>query len=232
MNGEAAAAFVKQAGPLGSGGLHQEGFAMTLIRSAIVGAGFWAGLGAAAPSGASAAEMIHVRGTVATVEGNHVTVHTREGKDVALTLGDNWKLGGVQKAGMADIKAGTFIGTANTVGPTGAKALEVVVFPEAMRGTGEGDYGWDLKPQSAMTNATVSNPVQGVDGQTVTLTYKGGEKKVTIPPDVPIVTLVPATAGDVKPGAAVFISGAPDASGAMMEKGFLAVGKDGVTPPM
>ncbi len=179
-----------------------------------------------------AADPIHVRGTVSAVEGGKVTIHTREGKDVAVTLGDGWKFSGVEKASMADIKAGTFIGTANQDGAGGAKALEVVVFPEAMRGAGEGDYGWDLQPKTFMTNATVSDPVAGVEGQTVTLTYKGGQKKVTIAPDTPIVTVGPATAADVKPGVAVFMSSAPDSSGAFPGPGFLAVGKNGVTPPM
>lgn len=200
--------------------------AFTLRTAALVAAG----LVAAAP--AWAADPIHVRGTVSSVDAGKVTIHTREGKDVALTLGDNWKIAGVVKASMADIKAGTFIGTANQDSGGGAKALEVVVFPEAMRGTGEGDYGWDLKPKSSMTNATVSNPVTGVDGQTVTLTYKGGQKKVTIAPDTPIVTVGPATAADVKPGVAVFVSSTPDSAGALPGPGFLAVGKDGATPPM
>ena len=159
-------------------------------------------------------------------------VKTREGTDVSLMLGDNWKIGGVTKASLGDIKQGTFIGTANMVGPDGAKALEVVVFPEAMRGTGEGDYGWDLKPKSQMTNATVSSQVEGVDGQTVTLTYKGGEKKVKIAPDTPIVMIGGATAADIKPGAAVFMSAVPGTSPDMLDKGFIAVGKDGAVPPM
>ena len=188
------------------------------------------GLLLAAP--AWAADPIHVRGIVSVVDGSKVTVHTREGKDVAVTLGDGWKFAGVEKAAMTDIKAGSFIGTANQEGAGGAKALEVVVFPEAMRGTGEGDYGWDLKPKSSMTNATVSNPVTGVDGQTVTLTYKGSQKKVTIAPDTPIVTIGPATAADVKPGVAVFIASAPDGAGDFPGPGFLAVGKNGVAPPM
>lgn len=181
--------------------------------------------------GAQAADL-HVRGVVTAVEGAKVTIKTREGSDATLTLGDNWTIGGVTKASMADIKAGTFVGTANMVGPTGAKALEVVVFPDAMRGTGEGDYGWDLKPNSSMTNATVSNPVEGVDGRTVTLTYKGGQKKVTIAPDTPIVMVGGATAADIKPGAAVFLFATPGAAPSTLDKGFIAVGKDGAIPPM
>jgi uncharacterized protein Veg len=180
---------------------------------------------------AQAADTMHVRGTVAAVNGSKIMIRTNDGKDVSLVLGDGWKIAGVTKASMADIKQGTFIGTANMVGSDGAKALEVVVFPDSMRGTGEGDYGWDLKPHSQMTNATVSNQVQGVDGQTVTLTYKGGEKKVKVAPNTPIVRIGSGTAADVIPGATVFIS-APSGASDTLDKGFIAVGQDGAVPPM
>jgi hypothetical protein len=186
----------------------------------------------AGPLAALAADPMHVRGVITSVDAGKVTVKTREGKDVSLMLGDNWKLAGIVPATLADVKPGTFIGTANMVGPSGAKALEVVVFPEAMRGTGEGDYGWDLKPNSSMTNANVKSEVNGVDGQTLTLAYKGGEKKVTIPPGTPIVTFAPVTAADVKPGAAVFMVTTPGSMADMFDKGFMAVGKDGAVPPM
>ncbi len=203
---------------------------MTLFRCTLIAAAcmpFLLGWGATA----RAADPVHVRGTITAVEGSKLTLKTREGKDLALTVGPDWKIGGVAKASLDDIKPGTFIGTANVVGPSGAKALEVVVFPEALRGTGEGDYGWDLQPNSQMTNATVSNPVQGVDGRTVTLTYKGGVKKVTIPPNAPIVDVVAATADDLKPGAAVFIFGAA-AEATLNPPGQIVVGKDGIVPPM
>lgn len=189
-------------------------------------------LGTVGSVAAQTASPIHVRGVIDKVDGSTVTIKTREGKDVSLMLGDNWKLAGIVPATMGDIKPGTFIGTANMVDPSGAKAIEVVVFPEAMRGTGEGDYGWDLKPGSSMTNATVSSKVDGVDGQTVSLSYKGGEKKVAIPPGTPVVTFAPATAADVKAGAAVFAVATPGASPDRLEKGFMAVGQNGAVPPM
>ena len=133
---------------------------------------------------------------------------------------------------MADIKPGTFIGTATLPGETDTmKALEVVVFPEKMRGVGEGHYPWDLQPKSSMTNANVTHAVQGVDGQTVTLAYKGGEKSVAISATTPIVTIVEAGKDDLKPGAQVFIV-TPSDSGGKLAKGFVAVGKDGAAPPM
>jgi hypothetical protein len=179
-----------------------------------------------------AADPVHVRGTVASVDGTSVKIKTNDGRDIGLTIGDDWKIAGVVPASISDVKAGVFIGTANVEDSSGSRALEVVVFPEKMRGTGEGDYGWDLKPKSSMTNANVEQTVQSVDGSTVTLKYKGGEKKVTITPSTPIVTFADATKDDVKPGAKVFIAGAPSADGTMMIKGFIAVGKDGLTPPM
>ena len=183
-------------------------------------------------SPAFAADQVHVRGTVGTVEGSAVTVQDNEGKSFHLTLGDAWRVGGIIPANLTDIKQGTFIGTANVEGSDGNKALEVVVFPEAMRGTGEGNYGWDLKPKSSMTNATVKSEVEGVDGRTLSLSYKGGEKKVVIPPGTPIVTVGAATQEDVKPGAKVFVSGEPTGDGTMLSKGFIAVGKEGAIPPM
>ncbi len=179
-----------------------------------------------------AADPLHVRGTVASVDGSAVKIKTNDGKDIGLTIGDDWKIAGVVPASLSDVKKGVFIGTANVQDSSGNRALEVVVFPEKMRGTGEGDYGWDLKPKSSMTNANVEQTVQSVAGSTVTLKYKGGEKTVTITPSTPIVTFADATKDDVKPGAKVFIAGAPSSDGTMLTKGFIAVGKDGTTPPM
>jgi len=91
-----------------------------------------------------AADTLHVRGTVASVQGSAVKVKTNDGKDIGLTIGDEWKIAGVVPASLTDVKKGVFIGTANVKDGNGNRALEVVVFPEKMRGTGEGDYGWDL----------------------------------------------------------------------------------------
>ena len=202
---------------------HTHRFGIVLVLASAVGF-----LGA----GAQAADAVHVRGSVASVDGATVSIKDNDGKDFGLTLGDNWKIAGVVPAALTDVKPGTFIGTANTEGPDGNKALEVVVFPEAMRGTGEGNYGWDLKPKSAMTNATVGQSVESVDGRKITLKYKGGEKTVTISPATPIVTIAGATKDDIKAGAKVFVSGVPSDDGTHLTKGFIAVGKDGVTPPM
>lgn len=191
-----------------------------------------AALGLAA-AGSANADPIHERGTITSLDGSVLKIKDRDGKDVMLNLDDGWKIVGASKATMADIKPGTFIGTATTGEDAGMKAVEVVVFPEAMKGTGEGHYAWDLQPggKTMMTNATVNNEVKGTDGKTVTLTYKGGEKKVDIKDNTPIVQLGDATKADLKPGAKVFVN-ASAMTGDKLEKGAVIVGVGGVTPPM
>jgi hypothetical protein len=137
---------------------------------------------------------VRVRGSVVSLEGTKLVVHAKDGKDITVTLNDNFAALAVVKSSMADIKEGTFIGTATVTQPDSTlRSMEVVVFPDKMRGTGEGHYPWDLGSNSMMTNATVSNAVKGVEGQTITVTYKGGEKKIEVPANVPVVTIVPAT---------------------------------------
>ncbi len=189
-------------------------------------------LGIAALSPAQAAETVHVRGTIVGLEGSTLTVKTREGPNAAVTLKPGFKVAGIAKASAGDIKPGDFVGIASL--PTaagGAGAVEVLVFPPSMKGTGEGSYPWDLKPKSTMTNATVTNAVKGVEGRTVKLSYKGGEKTISIPDGTPIVTFGPATKADLKPGAMVFVPAQRGADGALAA-GFVAVGANGVNPPM
>ncbi len=181
---------------------------------------------------ARATDVVRTRGTVVSLEGSKLVVHPKEGADVTINLPEKFSVLAVVKASMADIKPGTFIGTATMTKPDSTlRSMEVVVFPEGMKGTGEGHYPWDLPGSSAMTNATVTNAVKGVDGQTVTMTYKGGEKKIEIPADVPVVTLFPATAADIKPGEAVFVPGQRGEDGAI-HASVVLFGKDGVVPPM
>ncbi len=175
---------------------------------------------------------VRVRGTVASLDGSKLVVRAKDGKDVNVSLKDNYAALAVVKSSMDDIKQGTFIGTATMPQPDGSlRAVEVVVFPESLRGFGEGHYPWDLGSSSMMTNATIANKVQSTDGQTVTVTYKGGEKKVTIPTNVPIVALVPADKSDIKSGATVFVPTEKQADGTLLS-GAILFGKDGVVPPM
>ncbi len=173
-----------------------------------------------------------VRGSVVSLDGSKLVVHAKDGKDVSVNLADKFTVLAVVKSSMADIKQGTFIGTATVTQPNSTlRSQEVVVFPENLRGFGEGHYPWDLGSRSMMTNATVANAVKGVDGQTVTVTYKGGEKTIDIPDNVPVVALVPADKADITPGAMVFVPSVRQSDGSLTS-GAVLFGKDGVVPPM
>jgi hypothetical protein len=177
-------------------------------------------------------EIVRVRGSVASFDGSVLTVKSREGADVTIKLGDSFRIASVVKATIADIKPGVFIGTASLPkDKTSSRALEVLIFPEALRGTGEGDYPWDLMPNSTMTNGTVGSSVESVEGPTVTVAYKGGERKITVGPDTPIVTLGPADKSDIKPGAPVFSATRKQADGSLTAVS-VTLGKNGVAPPM
>ena len=173
-----------------------------------------------------------VRGTIQGVEGDVVVVKSRSGEDVKLRMTSDIRLVGIIKISLADIKLGSFIGTTTVPGPDGRQdAVEVHVFPENMRGTGEGTRPYDLRPNSTMTNATVAEQVAGTDGQTLLIKYKDGEKKVTVGPDTPVVTYVAADKSDLKAGAKIiaFVKQLPDGS---FETNRISVGRDGLTPPM
>lgn len=173
-----------------------------------------------------------LRGTIAAIDGNTATIATREGTTVPVKLADNWSVALVAPIAMADIKENSFVGIASMKGPDGAlNALEVLVFPEAARGSNEGHYPWDLQPESMMTNATVSTVATAPDGQTITLKYKDGTQTIKVKPGTPIVTFLPGDRADAKPGAKVFLGATKGADGGLTA-GRLLVGKDGTTPPM
>jgi hypothetical protein len=180
-----------------------------------------------------ATENVRVRGTIVGLEGSTLTVKTREGPTSALALKPGWKVTGVAKASIEDIKPRDFVGIASLPAAAGGDgAVEVLVFPPAMKGTGEGSYPWDLRPKSTMTNATVTSAVKDVDGRTLTLSYSGGqEKKIAIADGIRIVTFGPATEADLKPGAPVFVPAQRGDDGALAT-GFVVVGTNGVSPPM
>ncbi len=173
-----------------------------------------------------------VRGTIESVDGETLMVKSRSGEDVKLTMAGDIRVVGIVKIALSDIKVGSFIGTTTVPGPDGGNnAVEVHVFPEDMRGTGEGSRPYDLRPNSSMTNATVAESVVGNDGHTLLIKYKDGEKKVMVGPDTPVVTYVPAGKSDLKAGAKViaFMKKLPDGS---FETNRVSVGRDGLTPPM
>ncbi|MBB3571433.1 hypothetical protein FHX05_005578 [Rhizobium sp. BK491] len=189
-------------------------------------------LGAATTLSAQAADKARIRGVVESLSGDTLMVKSREGKDVRIRLKPGWAVNGIVNASVTDIKPGDFVGIASVPTDSGINgALEVLIFPAAMKGTGEGDYGWDLKPKSSMTNATVASAVTSVNGPTLSLTYKGGEKKISIPPGTPVVTLGNATKDDIKPGAGVIINGTTNGDNTI-ESDRVLVGINGVIPPM
>ena len=173
-----------------------------------------------------------VRGTIESVNGDTMKVKARSGEDVKLHIASDVNVSGITKISLADIKPGSFVGATTVPGPDGgANAVEVHVFPESMRGTGEGSRPYDLKPNSTMTNATVSESVVGNDGHTLLVKYKDGEKKVFVADNTPVVTFVPGDKSELKAGAKVvaFMKQLPDGS---FETNRVSVGLDGLTPPM
>ena len=182
---------------------------------------------------AFAQERVRVRGTIEQVAGNVLSVKTREGQEVKIKLADNARVLGLDKASIDDVKKGSYIGVSAMPQPDGSqKALHVHIFPEAMRGVGEGFGPFDVRPNSTMTNATVDTIVTGTDGHTLTVKYKDGEKKIIVPPDVPIVKYVPGNKDELKPGAKIMIFAAIKQPDGTLETPNISVGLGGLTPPM
>src|SRR5258707_4719338 len=173
-----------------------------------------------------------VRGTIEGVDGDVLAVKSRGGEDVKLHMTGDMRVVGITKISLSDIKVGSCMGTTTGPGPDGSQnAVEVHVFPEEMRGTGEGSRPYDLRPNSSMTNATVEQTVAGNDGHTLMIKYKDGEKKVVVSPDTPVVTYVPADKSDLKAGAKVitFMKKVPDGA---FENNSVSFGRDRQTQPM
>ena len=187
---------------------------------------------AAAVAQAPANPPVRVRGTVEKLDGNMLTVKARNGQSMTIKLADNFVVVGIQKASIADIGKDKFIGTTTVGEKDGALiAEEVHIFPEAMRGTGEGHYDWDLKPNSKMTNANVASIVSMKDARVMTVQYKGGEKKVLVTPSTVVVSYAPSDKSELKPGAPIFsvTQRQPDGS---LNAARVNVGLKGQVPPM
>ena len=180
-----------------------------------------------------AQDTVRVRGAIERVDGNTLLIKTRDGAEAKVALASNALIVAIVKASLADIKQGSFVGVTGMPQADGSqRAIEVHIFPEAMRGTGEGHYPWDLRPGSTMTNANVEQTVTGVDGQTLSVKYKGGEKKLIVPPDATIVTYTPGDKNELKPGTKVFIAAAKKLPDGTLEAPRVNYGRDGLTPPM
>src|SRR5438477_12530295 len=178
------------------------------------------------------AQTIRLRGVIEKLDGRAVLAKSTKGEELKLNLVDKALVVAVVKASMAEIKPGLFIGSAAMPQPNGSqKALEVHIFAESMRGTGEGSRPWDGAPNSTMTNGTVGANVSGIDGPVITVTYKDGEKKIVVTPNVPIVRYEVADLGAIKPGAPFSaISSAKQADGSF-DVNRINVGRDGASPP-
>ena len=181
---------------------------------------------------AQQAPAVRIRGTIEAVDGNVLSIKSRDGTDVRVRMTDNVAVFAVVKTELSQIKEGSYIGVTAMPEPDGVqKAVAVHIFPENQRGAAEGFRPWDLRANSTMTNATVAETVKGTDGQNILVKYKDGEKKVVVPPDTPVVTFVASDKSDLKAGARIiaFIKQLPDGS---FESNRISVGRDGLTPPM
>lgn len=184
------------------------------------------------PAFAQEGTPTRIRGTVEKLDGQTLIVKSRENQELSITLSEDLRVSAVTKADLSDIKSGDYIGSAAVKGTDGKlHAQEVLIFPEAARGTGEGHRPWDLTPDSTMTNATVAEVVDVAKGRLLKLKYKGGETEIEVPMEAPIVTLAPGDRSLLQPGTIVFISAIKNADGSLAASRIVA-GKDGVQPPM
>jgi hypothetical protein len=180
---------------------------------------------------ASAQETVRIRGTIERIEGPVYVVKNRDGAELKLTVTDNPLFVAIAPSTMADIKQGMFVGSAGTMQPDGTqKAIEVHIFPESMRGTGEGHYDWDLKPNTKMTNANVEQTVAGVDGQILSVKYKDGEKKLLVTPETVVVTYVTGSKDELKPGTKIFVAAAKKQADGTVQTPRITYGRNGAGP--
>jgi hypothetical protein len=185
----------------------------------------------AAPSQAEDTPPIRVRGAITSIDGDLLKVHSNRGEDLQVTLTQDTKVRGVTLGQVSEIKPGSYIGSAAVPQADGTlKALEVHVFPPEMAGTGDGHRAFDLGKDSTMTNGSVGDLVTS-NGRTITVNYKGGQKKIVIPDDVPIVNLVPGDRSLLKPGVKVVLQAQKGQDGALNAQS-VSAGENGVTPPM
>ncbi|MBY0322639.1 MAG: hypothetical protein K2X72_28230 [Reyranella sp.] len=180
-----------------------------------------------------AQETRRVRATIEKVDGSTFYAKTADGEELKITVADKPVYMAIIPATLADLKPGTFVGSGATPGPDGKLiAMEVHIFPEAMRGTGEGHRPMEGPPQATMTNANVDVSVAGVDGQVLTLKYKDGEKKLLVTPKTAIVAYTPGDLGELKPGIKIFIASAQKQPDGSLKAARISYGRNGLTPPM
>src|SRR5580700_9895873 len=180
---------------------------------------------------ASAQETVRIRGTIESIEGPVYVVKNRDGAELKLTVTDNPLYVAIVPATMADIKPGMFVGSAGMMEADGTqKAIEVHIFPESMRGTGEGHYDWDLIPKSKMTNGNVEQAVTGVDGPVLSVKYKDGEKKLVVTPQTVVVTYVMGDKAEIQPGSKIFVAAAKKQADGTLQTPRITYGRNGAGP--
>ena len=187
------------------------------------------------PAGAQQAPQgtpTRIRGTVEKLDGQALTVKSREGETVPIALADNVAVAYLVKKKVGDIKPGDYIASTGINGTDGKlHAIEVRIFPESLRGVGEGQYPWDLQPDSVMTNATVGTITQAPQGNVIKVSYKGTESEYTVDPTTPIFANAAGDRSLLVPGAAVFVIASKHDDGKLTSTR-LYVEKDGIKPPM
>jgi len=196
-------------------------------------AGAFAALLAVSIAAAQAQDVVRVRGAIAGVDGNTLDVKSRDGTPIKVKLADDVKVLAVDRKSLADVKQGVFVGITAMPQPDGTqRAVEIHIFPEALRGTGEGHRPWDLMPNSTMTNANIDSEVTGTDGKELVLKHKDGETKFVVPANVEVVMFAPAAVADLKPGERIFIAAGKKLPDGSVEAPRIVVGRNGVNPPM
>ncbi len=164
------------------------------------------------------------------MDGPTLVIKTRDGP-VSVNLTENAGVFGVVKGSLADVTPGAFVGVGAMPQPDGSqRAIQVTVFAEVQRGTGEGHRPWDREPNSTMTNATVATTVAGVDGQVLSVKYRDGEKKIIVPPDATILRYEVGSRSELKPGANIAIISAVKNADGNLQTTRINVGRDGVVP--
>jgi len=202
---------------------------MTIMTRRTLGASAAALLFAASFAAAQAPQMVRVRATLEDVSVPMLTAKSRDGAEMKIKLADNAPVNEVVKASLSDIKDNSYIAVTAMPQPDGTqKAVAILIFPEPMRGVGEGHRPWDLEPNSTMTNATVAEQVAGTDGQTVTVKYKDGDKKILVTPATIIVTYKKSAASDLKAGQKIFVAAAKKLDDGTLEAPNVAYGDVGV----
>jgi len=170
---------------------------------------------------------VRVRATVVSVDGDVITAKSREGTELKIKIAENARIAVAVKIPLSDVKENSYVAVTAMPQPDGSqRAIEVMIFPEAARGTGEGHTPFDSRPGSTMTNATVTQTVASVDGQVLTVKFKDETKKVIVPPDATIISTRPGSKDDLKPGVKIFIFAAQRLPDGTLQASNITIGRE------